>query len=497
MASTPISQPEKPGTSQDARGSTADAATHTAWLTHMRTGQQHFQRGEMHEAVLCFKQATETEPTQLAGWINLGSALLEYQQFDAAIRNIENAIALDPGQMVSHMLLGDALRMQGKSTAALDSYQRAVDLSREPAALNKLACALRSKRRFKEASTLYEEAISKGPRYNLPRVNLATLKLETDAIEEAGQLLDSLAEAELKDAERREVEFARRSLALRTHLGDAIAGLTADTGLAAMETALQTVPDTSTERDAPIWAGLMHYGESARAICAPPAASTKPLPEDWPAIEALFTIPIANSAADYVRLRDDFHLVESEQGELGTAALVRQAIVAARQTHGELNDGYSTEARLRYWHALACDPEQGVMPGHFKYTQFWLPNEPTRRRCEPALSSNTLRAFVDEILLPAEPGYPRAALILMAMADIHPFADANTRVSLTWMNRELEAAGMLPALFPLEGGNREKLKDTMRRVYSGNGDIAPLIEVIRQGQAFSLDFLTELEKIEF
>lgn len=469
-------------------------AENEAWLAHMNEGQQSFRAGKMRAAIVAFKQATDSVPTRVAGWINLSSALLESKQFDAAARMSENAIKLNPNLMQPHMLQGDAMRLLGKPGAALKCYEKAVSLQRDPGALNRLACALRGQRRVKEARELYHETIEAAPEFDLAQVNLATLDLETDNIEEAKTRLTALSKRSLPFQEEYETKMALRALTQREHLGAAIEKLLEDADCTTLENALQTLPGGEGPFDDDILATVQRYAQSASQISPDPALSVQnhALPEDWPRIEALVTIPVCSSVADYREAIQAIADGNSSEKELTKALQVEQAIGAARKAEGQLTNAYATEAHLRHWHSLACQNQLGILPGHFKYTQYWVPNDPSRRRGEPALCSATIRRFFTQSLQALEPGYARAAAIVMAMSDIHPFADGNTRTSITWMNRELEWAGMVPALFPLGTGLRDQLQRAMAQVRKLDGDLQPMVDVIQQGQQFSQKFLDEL-----
>ena len=80
----------------------------------------------------------------------------------------------------------------------------------------------------------------------------------------------------------------------------------------------------------------------------------------------------------------------------------------------------------------------------------------------------------------------------MALSDIHAFSDGNGRIALTWLNRELESVGQLPALFTKENGIRGKLGAAMRKVRSNGGDISILVPIVREAQLFTRSFCDEL-----
>lgn len=187
------------------------------WLNSMNKGQQKFQQGRFAEAIDAFSQATRLLPLRVESWVNLGAALLEAGRFESSASTLQKAIAISPDFMMSHMMLGDALRQLGLSNHSLASYRKAVSLKRTPAGLNKLACALRSRREVNEAKALYREAIGMAPAFTLAQVNLATLYVEMSRFEEASTQLNALAKLTLAPVEREEVEKSKLSLSEYYH----------------------------------------------------------------------------------------------------------------------------------------------------------------------------------------------------------------------------------------------------------------------------------------
>lgn len=150
------------------------------------------------------------------------------------------------------------------------------------------------------------------------------------------------------------------------------------------------------------------------------------------------------------------------------------------------------EVQLRHWHGLACRNVTGYHPGHFKYTQNWVPEDPALVRVEPALASVTLQHFIDKVYKNSPPGIMRAALVYMVMADLHVFMDGNSRTAFTWLNRELEWSGNMPAIFPEKHALKGSLHQALADVRHNGGDLSPLVDVIIQGQGNALRFCEEL-----
>jgi hypothetical protein len=167
------------------------------------------------------------------------------------------------------------------------------------------------------------------------------------------------------------------------------------------------------------------------------------------------------------------------------------AIKAARTCQLDMLDPVKAELHLRHWHALACKNLDGFKPGHFKYTQNWVASHPTVRRVEPALASATFRQFISKIYSMLPPGYPRAAVVYMAMLDLHLFADGNARIAFAWLNRELEWAGLMPAILPHNWGLNGALTEVLNEVRAV-GDVAPIIAVLKRAQSYAAQFCAEI-----
>jgi len=465
------------------------------WLNTMNAGMSSFQIGRIGNAVNAFDRATKIQPERVEGWVNLGSALLEAKRLEAAAVALRKAISIDPKFMVSHMVYGDVQRQQGQVNQAIESYRMAVSLQTSPMGLNKLACMLRTRRKTLEAADFYRQAIALDHRFTLAKVNLATLQLEMSNFEEASEHLNALASLKLTPVEREEVEKSQLALSQYFHLKEALDILITENDLAPLEKALaQTLPGA--ERvDTGALQSIRKYVKTGNQLVDIPAIAVTDLPAEWPLIEAMFMIPFVNSVSEYLEFK-----AGNDKGEKATGALLESVnmeavILAARATRDEIHDPVKAEMHLRHWHALSGRDVAGFSPGHFKYTQNWTHNSPTKKRVEPALASSTFRCFISDIYPELEPGLIRAAIVWMAVCDLHPFADGNGRVAFSWMNRELEWAGLMPALFSRELGLKGELGDVMRNVRAGNGDLSTVIAVITRAQHHAVAFCNELAGI--
>lgn len=459
----------------------------------MNLGTGCFRQGDLAAASRAFSSATTILPQRMEGWVNLGSVLLEGGKIADAIAALKTALALNPNVMAAQMLLGDAQRMQGDTELALASYRKAVALERSPLALNKLACALRSRLQTREAAALYIEALEKAPDFSLARVNLATLNIEAGHYEAASEELLELEGRQLPPAEREEVTCASHALAEYRRLHAAIEDMNSSGSYAELEGLLHKLP-------AGIRATDKHALRNIREYCnwAKHAANLHPmqqtaLPHDWPLVEALCTVPLAVSVEDYLALRETLERGGEHPQALRTAGNMEPAITIARECAEAMQDPVRAEVRLRHWHALACRDLPGTLGGHCKYTRNWSAQSPALKRVDPHLASATLQHFVGHLYRSVSPGIARAALVFMAITELNCFADGNSRVALIWLNRELEWSGLMPALFREALGPDGELRAAMESARAGGGDLSALVDVIIQAQDQARQFCAALQ----
>ncbi|HYL15055.1 MAG TPA: tetratricopeptide repeat protein [Terriglobales bacterium] len=103
-----------------------------AWQTVSPEALQHLQAGieadkQRHydAAIAEFKKLTELEPTLAAGFINLGAAYMEKQDYASATAPLKRAVELSPDQTEAHQLLGYTLLAQGYAAEAIPHLERA------------------------------------------------------------------------------------------------------------------------------------------------------------------------------------------------------------------------------------------------------------------------------------------------------------------------------------------------------------------------------------
>ena len=84
-----------------------------------REKQRHFD-----VAIAEFKKVTELEPNLPEGFVNLGQAYMENQDYGAAITPLKRAVQLAPDLAAAHQLLGYALLAQGYNAEAIPHLEK-------------------------------------------------------------------------------------------------------------------------------------------------------------------------------------------------------------------------------------------------------------------------------------------------------------------------------------------------------------------------------------
>ena len=135
---------------------------------------------------------------------NLGAALQQLGQGEAAIASLRQALALDPGALAILNTLGNALMRAGQPEEALAQYRRAIVL--EPAdkeARHNLARALKQLGRFDEALDQFRQVLAADPDDFAARSDLLFVQNYMDCRSDAALLDDARAFGALASARAR------------------------------------------------------------------------------------------------------------------------------------------------------------------------------------------------------------------------------------------------------------------------------------------------------
>ncbi|HYM08700.1 MAG TPA: tetratricopeptide repeat protein [Terriglobales bacterium] len=93
-------------------------------LQHMQAGAEAEKQKRFDVAIAEYKHVTELAPTQPEGFVSLGQAYMEHQDYGAAIAPLKHALELSPGLAAAHQLLGYALLAQGYNAEAIPHLEK-------------------------------------------------------------------------------------------------------------------------------------------------------------------------------------------------------------------------------------------------------------------------------------------------------------------------------------------------------------------------------------
>jgi tetratricopeptide (TPR) repeat protein len=93
-------------------------------LRHLQAGIDADKQRHFDVAIAEFKKVTELEPNLPEGFVNLGQAYMESQDYGAAITPLKRAVQLAPDLAAAHQLLGYALLAQGYNAEAIPHLEK-------------------------------------------------------------------------------------------------------------------------------------------------------------------------------------------------------------------------------------------------------------------------------------------------------------------------------------------------------------------------------------
>jgi len=163
-------------------GAAIAAAAAFGWLTAARN--------EIYQSNLSLWSDTVAHaPTNPYSQNNLGIALSDAGRLAAAIDHFDRALELNPAYAEAHDNLGVALATVGRIPEAIDQYGKALELKKSyPAARTNLGVALATVGRMDEATVQFEQALQLDPGYTSARNDLAA------ALASGGRLAEAIAQ---------------------------------------------------------------------------------------------------------------------------------------------------------------------------------------------------------------------------------------------------------------------------------------------------------------
>ena len=145
-------------------------------------------KGDISNAIKCFKKALQINKDYPEAHNNLAIAFMAQGDSNAAIASYKTALKLNPNYPDAHNNLGNTLRDKGDLTAAIASYKTALKLNPNyPDAHNNLGNALRDEGDSTAAIACYKNALQLNPNYPDAYINLG------NALRDEGDLTAAIA----------------------------------------------------------------------------------------------------------------------------------------------------------------------------------------------------------------------------------------------------------------------------------------------------------------
>ena len=156
--------------------------------------------GDVRRALQLAREAVRLDPGRALFHVVLARALLRARNAAEAVQAAEAAVRLAPDSAEAHAALSSALRLAGRRNLAEQAARRAIEVDAlHPDGHDDLAMTLWLEQRLPEAEVAAREAVRLAPEDSRYRVNLALILKDAGRLPEArqvyGQLSDALSRA--------------------------------------------------------------------------------------------------------------------------------------------------------------------------------------------------------------------------------------------------------------------------------------------------------------
>jgi tetratricopeptide (TPR) repeat protein len=156
------------------------------WMAHYNLGIAINEQGDPEAAIAHYRQALELRPNYAEAHYNLGRLLVQKGELDEAIVHYEKALEINPGDAEAHNNLGAALFASGRVDEAIANYRKALAVRRDYAdASCNLASALLSNGDLDGAIAYYSACLAVSPNQVEAQYNLASALFRTGRTDEA------------------------------------------------------------------------------------------------------------------------------------------------------------------------------------------------------------------------------------------------------------------------------------------------------------------------
>jgi len=136
--------------------------------------------------------------------IDAAEDFLEKRQYEAAVREFRDAVAVNPNEAIVRNSLGLALSRSDRRSEAITEFQKAIALSPDyPDAYSNLATALAGEGKLEEAIAPFEKALALSPDYAEAHNGLGSVLIQMDRTDQAIPHLEKAVRYKPDDAQAR------------------------------------------------------------------------------------------------------------------------------------------------------------------------------------------------------------------------------------------------------------------------------------------------------
>ena len=162
------------------------ACTARNYVAHMNLGKALKERGQIDAAMAHYRKVLEIKPEHAEAYNNLGILLAENRQIDAAIAHYRKALEIKPDYVEAHNSVGMALAGCGEIDAAVVHFRKALEIKPDYAeAHNNLGNALMGRDQVDEAVAHFRKALEIRPDYAKGYNNLGIARARSGQIDAA------------------------------------------------------------------------------------------------------------------------------------------------------------------------------------------------------------------------------------------------------------------------------------------------------------------------
>ncbi len=106
-----------------------DEAPEVQAVAHVALGMAYFNQGASEEAIDEFRAAIRLKPRYPIAYVYLADSHLKQKDYDSAIRWLQQAVRFNPRYEYAHYKLGGIYRLQGEINQAMESYRKAMHVA--------------------------------------------------------------------------------------------------------------------------------------------------------------------------------------------------------------------------------------------------------------------------------------------------------------------------------------------------------------------------------